>query len=463
MPEGAPGLTGLVARRLGVPVRGVAVGGAARQAGFGWIYAYVAVQFGCQLALLVKELGSQRVIFRSVAFGASLLFLLVIPGASKATHLSRKLVWVVLLILTLSAANPNGGAPLAVVAHWSLYLAILAPLFWVFRLKLDEDALKRLLLVLWAFHVTSAIVGLLQVFFPGQFQPAVTTFIAEKQVLTIRLASGDLVPRPMGLTDVPGGAASSGLFATLIGFGVVLARPFRAAPVIGLLSMIIGMACIYLSQVRSVLVMLGICFVVVTVLFAVSGRIPRLAGALIIGVAVIFVGFELASDVGGEMVTTRLASLVETDPGTVYRKNRGRMLEEAVTNLLPQYPLGAGLGHWGMMNAYFGSSEHEIGAELQWVAWLLDGGVPLILTYLALILSATFTAFRTTLRLRGSERQPWTAIVAAFDVGTLALLFSYTPFAGTSGLEFWLLNTVLMRIEANRPNEVALAPVRAHA
>ena len=45
-------------------------------AGQGWIFAYIAVQFACQVALFSKELAPARVFFRSCAFGTSLLFLL---------------------------------------------------------------------------------------------------------------------------------------------------------------------------------------------------------------------------------------------------------------------------------------------------------------------------------------------------------------------------------------------------
>ena len=194
-----------------------------------------------------------------------------------------------------------------------------------------------------------------------------------------------------------------------------------------------------------------------TALLALSGRLPRLAGVLVIGGIVGLVGFDLAFDLGGSTVTNRLASLVEHDPTTVYRSNRGHMLELAVETLLPQYPLGAGLGHWGMMNLYFGSHEHEIGAELQFIGWLLDGGVPLILVYLAAILSAIFYAVRMTLRSSGNRLEGWAAVMAAYGVGTLALCFSWVPFMSSTGLEFWLVNAVLAQVGGARVMEASRA------
>ena len=411
----------------------------------GWIYAYTAIQFACQLALLTKELAPARVVFRSAVFGASILFLFVVSGTSRQAHPVRGLAFVTMIIVTLSAFNPGGGAPLAVAAHWAMYLAVLGPLFWVARLKIGEKQLERLMLVLWVFHTVSSIFGLLQVYFPGQFQPALTTFITAKQAMMIRLSSGEWVVRPMGLTDVPGGAAHSGLYAALIGTGVVLTRSFSGARVLGLLSMTTGMACIYLSQVRAALVMVGVSFAFLVALFAVSARLPRVAGLLLFGGAVVFVGFELAFDVAGDTVTSRLASLVASDPGTVYRSNRGAMVEDAFSTLLPNYPLGAGLGHWGMMKVYFGSGNNDFAAEIQWVGWILDGGIVLVLVYAAAVLTVLVHAARLCLRHSLSALGIWAAIIAAYNVGMLALCFSYVPFMGTPGLEFWLINAVLIQ------------------
>ena len=83
----------------------------------------------------------------------------------------------------------------------------------------------------------------------------------------------------------------------------------------------------------------------------------------------------MAFALGGDTVTTRLATLVEMDPGSVYRKNRGHFVANAFSEVLPEYPLGAGLGRWGMMNQYFGNPEDVIWNEVQWGGWILDAGI----------------------------------------------------------------------------------------
>lgn len=418
---------------------------AASPPGQGWVFAYIYMQLGCQLALLVPALAPARVAFRSLAFGVSLLFLFIVRGQPRTAHAPRTIALFALCVVTLAAFNPSGGTTLAVIAHWTFHLAIMAPLFWVARLQLTERTLQQLLLVLWVFHTASAAVGILQLYFPGQFQPALSTFMADYRVLSIRLTSGEWVMRPSGLTDTPGGACTSGLYATLLGLGVTLARPFRNAGLVGPVSMVLGMMCVYLSQVRSVLVMLGVCFVVVLVLFTLSGRMPRVAIAALLGVVVVAIAFDFSFSIGGESISSRIATLVQDDPTTVYRRNRGFMLENAFTELLPKYPLGAGLGRWGMMTLYFGQREPNIWAEIQWVAWAIDGGIPLLIVYPLAVLAAIWRAFRLALANAVGAIGTWSVIVAAYGVGTLALCFSYPVFMSTTGIEFWLLNAVLMQ------------------
>ena len=263
----------------------------------------------------------------------------------------------------------------------------------------------------------------------------------------------------MGLTDTPGGAGPSGFYATLFGLGIALSRPFRFARLAGIFSMIAGMICVYLSQVRVAVVLLGVCFVVLTVLFMLSGRLSGLAGALVVGGTVVLISFQVAFAMGGDMMLDRLSSLTDGAPITVYQRNRGLVLEDAFFTLLPKYPLGAGLGHWGMMNAYFGSSEDEIGAELQWGAWILDGGFPLVLLYIGGILTALFCTVRESLKAMDPARRSWVAIVAAYDVATLALCFSYTPFMSTTGLEFWMINAIVLHTSL-LPRKGTTTPLR---
>jgi hypothetical protein len=163
--------------------------------------------------------------------------------------------------------------------------------------------------------------------------------------------------------------------------------------------------------------------------------------------AVLQGAFILAVSLGGRGVTDRLNTLVHSDAGTVYYKNRGRFLETTINTFLPQYPLGAGLGRWGMVNHYFGEAAGYLYVEIQWTGWLFDGGVPLILVYVTALLIATWGCAKVALGRVGAAADSlsvWGAVLVAYNVGTLALCFNYVVFTGTAGVEFWLLNLALL-------------------
>src|SRR4051812_11714768 len=139
-------------------------GASARRTGPGWIYLYIAIQFGCQLALLTEALAPARVLFRSMALGASLFMLVAIPGRPAFRHPSRYFALAVLTIISLAAFNPESSTLLAAAAHLAFYVAVIAPVFWTMRLQLTETVLVHLITILWAFGTLSSAVGILQIY-----------------------------------------------------------------------------------------------------------------------------------------------------------------------------------------------------------------------------------------------------------------------------------------------------------
>jgi hypothetical protein len=415
-----------------------------------WLQGFVLLQIGCQLALLFHALAPVRVVFRSAAFAVSLAALVLIVGPVRR-HPSRPFLLAAFGIVALGILHPSTNTPLVAVAQFSLYLAIAAPLFWVGRLHVTPRVLGRVLLLIWGFQTLSATVGVLQVYFPGRFQPAVSSVVEGQgefaEGLKIELADGTRMWRPMGLTDMPGGAASAGLFAYMfgMGFAAVSARwPLRLA---GTMAMMIGLFCIYLSQIRSGLVLAGIVSLVFAATLAWLRRGADAIRLLVILFVVAVGSFAWALAVGGEAVSERFGTLIEDRPGAVYYSNRGHFLDETVSQLLPRYPLGAGLGRWGMTRGYFGdpAAPHcePIWVEIQWTAWLLDGGVPLVLVYATAVLVAVITSARVARRTRDPWLAGWAALIAAYGIATFGLTFSYVPFIGQAGMEFWLLNALI--------------------
>jgi hypothetical protein len=438
-----------------------------RGANSSWIFAYVAFQFLCQLALLLPELNAIRVVVRSGAvLGAGALLLLVPWKAATQGSGLKRWCYAIVITLLLGAINPEGNGVVAAVAQIGLYVATIGPVFWVSRLELTERHFRGLIVALWLFYSASALFGVLQVYFPGSFQPALSTIVADRSKdivasLQIQLSSGERVFRPMGLTDLPGGAAYGGLYAVVLGLGIFQGREnalWLRSLAVG--SMLLGAICLYVCQVRSLVVMGGVCLVTMVGLQALSGRVSRSLGAATTLLAVLPLALSFALSLADRAVSERLSTLTERGLSDVYYSSRGHFLESTIDNLLPRYPLGAGLGRWGMVSRYFGSRANNIWVEIQWTGWLLDGGVPLILAYAGAIMVASYGALRLALRREYGHMNSWAALVVAYNVGAFALCFSYAPFIGTAGIEFWLLNAALIqaaRYEASAPAAINLA------
>lgn len=416
-----------------------------------WLQGFILLQLACQVALLFEALSPFRVAFRSAAFLVSLAALVLVPGAT-ARHPSRWFVYATLAILGLNLFHPTTNTPLTGVAQFALNLAVVAPLFWVSRLHVTPAVVARVMLLLWGFHTLSATVGVVQTYFPGALQPAVSTIIESQGAMAesykIELPNGTRIWRPMGLTDVPGGAAMAGMYAFLFGMGYAAVSPRWSLRLAGAGSMTVGMFCIYLAQVRVALVVCGIVAVAFVAALAWARRTGDAVRLLVVLGVVAAGSFAWALAVGGELVTERFGTLVEGSPGEVYYSSRGWFLEYTVNVLIPEYPFGAGLGRWGMVRAYFGDELNPestpIWVEIQWTAWVVDGGLPLVLAYAAAILVAGATLLRVARNTPDPWLAGWTALGGAYTLAVIGLTFSYAPFIGQTGMEFWLLNSLLV-------------------
>lgn len=413
---------------------------------------FIILVVGCQLALLAPALVKLRVAFRTASFIVSLAALLLVRGRS---HPHPAAIWALLslIILMVELVHPQADSWLAALAQIALNLAILGPIFWVSRLSVTPAVLFRVIQLLWLFHSFSAGLGVLQVHFPGHFQPPLSDIVANNPLMKatgmITLANGEHTFRPMGLTDCPGGAAGSGIYAVTFGLGFFLSSRSWLIRGLAAASIVAGLFCIYVSQIRSILVMCGISTVTLAVLLARRGEAGRLTGLTILIPIVVAASFLWAAKIGGEATVKRMQTLTSDSPSQVYYKNRGIFVENTLNVLLPQFPLGAGLGHWGMTNFYFGekvdaATRRFFHVEVQLTGWLLDGGVPLIVTYGLAILTALATAYRIAVTATaGSPLAVWASVVLAYDISAVAVTFNYPLFISQGGMEFWLLNAAL--------------------
>ena len=151
-----------------------------------------------------------------------------------------------------------------------------------------------------------------------------------------------------------------------------------------------------------------------------------------------------AASLGGKSTVDRFATLLEDDPLTVYdRSARLGMVTGTFDTLIVDYPLGAGLGRWGMMRGYFGNENNldspAIWAEVQFPAWVLDGGLVLLSLYLIALVVAVHRLLRLSLRHHSPLLRQWGAVIIMLSAGPIALMFSFTPFNAQMGMQFWFL------------------------
>src|ERR1700676_5266324 len=137
---------------------------------------FILLEIISQLALLSSTLAPFRVFFRIAAFGVSLALLFVLPGHGKQ-HPAGKAAFLVMVILGLSMLNPGINSSAAAAAQFGIYLAVLAPLFWVSRIRIDPAEMRRVIFLQWAFQLASSIFGVLQVYFPARFQFAISSVV----------------------------------------------------------------------------------------------------------------------------------------------------------------------------------------------------------------------------------------------------------------------------------------------
>jgi len=420
----------------------------AERHGQGWVYFFIILQTVCALGIILPGFGIYRVFFRSAAYIITLAFLVFLKRKVPGHHPSAPLLLAVVGVLTLSYFHPDTQA-LPGVAQLVLYVAVASPIVWVTRLNLTLTHFRNVITLFWAFSSLGAFVGLLQVYYPDTFTPDVTVVYSGRGVeeaLGVVLASGERVLRPMGLSDVPGGAGFAGYYAVVFAIGLILSDAGKWTKRLALASIPIGLFIIYMSMVRSVLVISVISQVVLAFCLLRQGKIKLLNKVLLIVGVMTLVGLSTAFTTGGDTIYLRVMSLFEQSPVEVYNVNRGSFVRRTFLEYLPQYPFGAGAGRWGMMHYYFGPKglyDRSMWAEINWTGWVYDGGIFLIAANVAMLSAAMWFAWSLARDRNRGNIAIWAAIVFAYNMGILAMTFVGNPFVAGVGMDFWLLNGAL--------------------
>jgi hypothetical protein len=374
-------------------------------------------------------------------------------GAHRSVpHPSERWLLLAVAYLALMLFHPLTNGLLAGAAQVMLYVAIFCAVFWAPAYVERPRQLVRILAILLVCNGINSLVGVLQVYDPDRWMPRELSFVYSGSRTAMDIATyigpdGRRIVRPPGLFDTPGAVCGAGTVAALLGLVFALERFawWKRAAALGF--SLAGISAIYLSHVRaSLVVTIGMMAVYALTLAAQRER-KRLSAFVGLAVALVVVGLMGSVVLGGTSIQQRFATLLQDDPGTIYYSARGQQLAAGFDELVDRYPFGAGLARWGMMRGYFGDSSNldstALWAEVQPNAWMLDGGLFLLGLYSAALIAAALFEWRLTSKLFNRGDRMWAAVVTAVNVGTLALVFTFVPFATQVGLQFWFLEGAL--------------------
>jgi hypothetical protein len=420
--------------------------------GFGWLEIFVILQIVLPAVLYLPGTQSIRVPIRVAPFAISLIALAwdAVQRRNSKFHPSFYLLLLAVLYVTTMIFSPSTNSFMSGFGQVALYLSVLAPVIWAPRYVKSIDQVNRVLAILLVCNGINACVGVMQVVDPQTWLPREFSSVVMSQAgqaLSYMGPDGREIVRPPGLSDNPGAVCGPATTAAVLGL-INCVRPLRTRYKLGGLGFAFaGIAAVFLSHVRTnILICVGMLFVYFVLLLI--QREPMRALVLAgVTAALLAASFFFAVLIGGGAVTERFASLFEDDPVNVYYSSaRGYMLQYDTMNYLEYYPMGAGLGRWGMMRTYFGDENNFQGsmlwAEVQYPAWVLDGGIVLLLIYnLALVLAVKMELKHSLSR--NKRLAEVAAVIFALNAGTLALMFGFTPFTTQVGLQYWFLSGVL--------------------
>jgi hypothetical protein len=383
-------------------------------------------------------------------------------------HPALPWLWSCILWLLVSLVHPQINSLASALGQSILYLAVMAPVIWAGAVVRSAAQLQRLLWIILICSGVNSVVAIMQVkdpdhWLPKEFSRILTEDPDLMNTVTYEGKDGARVIRPPGLFDTPGAAAGPGLFAAILGLFLILETRKNWLKLVALGFAFAGLSAIYLTQVRSsLLIFMGMVFACLIVLY----RQARYSTVLVIGgisVALVVTALMLAVSVGGSGVKDRIFTLLEGKPGEVYYNARGVQMEDAVTTLLPRYPLGAGPGRWGMMQLYFGNPQNRLApslwSEIQIPGWILDGGIILFVGYAGALFVTSWYEFQLFRSFREKQERQLSAVIFAVNLGVVAFCFSFVPFNTQVGQQYWFLagsiHGLAVRSELRRKKEAA--------
>jgi len=411
---------------------------------------FLAAQMLWGVVLFLPGAQEHRTVIRAMPYLMSGAALAYYVGRANGEPMSASakglLACLVLLLGNLLHATTQ---PLAGAAQIAFQVTIAAPAFWMARAVRDERRLAGLVLVLFISSALAAAVGVLQVYFPDHFLPPEFSVLARELnpdvvgSLTYTGADGRAIVRPPGLSDVPGGAAAAGMLTTILGLTLALARGQGAwLRTIYAGAAALGMTVLFLTQVRALSLLAVGALVIWACLRWRQGRFVEGSAAIVVASGLIASAFLWAVLVGGESVSQRFLGLFETGLLQSFDEGRGGFVRYTLRELLFEFPFGAGLGRWGMMNVLFADpalwQAPPIHVEIQPTGWLLDGGVPLALLYGSALVAALSQSYRTVMRAPSGRLQELATSLLCVQAALVVLCLAGPVFNSQLGILFWV-------------------------
>jgi len=208
-----------------------------------------------------------------------------------------------------------------------------------------------------------------------------------------------------------------------------------------------GMTALYLTHVRSLTMVAAGSVALFAVLRLRQGRTVEGTLSLAAGVALVAGAFIWARAVGGDAVTDRFSGLTDESALRMFSEQRGMFIRYTLSELLYEFPFGAGLGRWGMMQVYFGDptlwQAPPIHVEIQLTGWLLDGGLPLWLLYGGALFAAVRFTYNLAVHAATKARQDVAIIVLCLQLILIALCMTGPVFNTQLGIIFWAITGAL--------------------
>jgi hypothetical protein len=423
---------------------------------WGWIELFIAVQLLWGALLFFPRMQPVRVYIRALPYITSIGAMGFYMARNAGERLPSSARWLVAVFALLAVNLLHQETHLAAgIAQVVFQISIAAPMFWVMRTVRSEARFVRLLWVIFIASFAGAAVGVLQVYYPDRFLPPEFSALGRAlnpafvESLTYVGADGRVIIRPPGLSDLPGGAALSGLTTMVLGVALAVhGHQTRLVRALCFGAAVIGMTALYLTQVRSLTVMAVLSVLMLAGMRLRQGRIVQGGWIAAVGGALVVGSFVWAAAVGGESISERFSGLTDTGFFTTFQETRGLFLEYTIDELLYRFPLGAGVGRWGMMQVYFGNASMwqapPIHVEIQITGWLLDGGVLMWVLYGGALLSAVRLGYMLAVHGATDSLQYFGTTVLTIQLTIIGLCLTGPVFNTQLGIQFWTVTAALL-------------------